>query len=50
MLLMFMLVLEWNYINLINYNILICSDGLPGEWTPADFNTELSIIDEEKYD
>jgi len=35
---------------LLNYSILICSDGLPGEWTPADFNTELSIIDEEKYD
>jgi len=29
---------------------LICSDGLSGEWTPADFNTELSVIDEEKYD
>ena len=50
MLFMFMLVLGKNFINLINYNILFCSDGLSGECTPADFNTELSIIDEEKYD
>ena len=50
MLLMIMLVLGWNFINLIKYNILICSDGLSGECTPADFDTELAILNKEKYE
>ena len=45
-----MCIRDRNCINLKIIIFLICSDGLPGEWTPADFNTELSIIDEEKYD
>ena len=45
MVLMIMLVLEWNFINLKIYIILMCSDGLSGECTPADFDTELAIIE-----
>ena len=45
MLLMIMLILEWNLINLNIYIILISSDGLTGECTLADFNTELAIIE-----
>ena len=44
MVLMNMLVLEWNFINLKIYIILISSDGLSGECTLADFNTEQAII------
>ena len=50
MLLMIMLVLEWNYIILKKYIILISSDGLSGECTLADFDTELAILNKEKYD
>jgi len=50
MLFMFMLVLERNFINLIKYNFLICSDCLSGECTPADFDTELAILNKEKYE
>ena len=45
-----MLVLEWNYIILKKCIIKISSDGLSGECTPADFNTKLAIIYEEKYE
>ena len=44
MLLMFMLVLEQNFINLKEYIILDSSDSLSGECTLADFDTELAII------
>jgi len=32
------------------YIILISSDGLSGECTLADFDTELAILNKEKYD
>ena len=50
MLLMIMLVFGWNFINRIKHNILIGSDGLSGECTPADFDTELAILNKEKYE
>ena len=50
MLLMIMLVLEWNYIILKKCIILISSEGLSGECTLADFDTELAILNKEKYD
>ena len=45
MVLMFMLVLEWNYIILKKCTILISSDDLSGECTLADFDTELAIFE-----
>ncbi len=50
MLSMIMLVLTGQDIKLENPFIIVFFFSLAGEWTPADFNTELAIIDEEKYE